>query len=350
MRCVASTTVISRWLRCNLAATPPPARARDDVIDHFLDQDAVVALAHHADHRLGAGGADQQAAVAVEPFLAVDDRGLHLGVVERLAAAVAHVLQDLRQRIEAVADFRDRAAEFLHHSKHLQRSDEAVAGGGVVGQDDVTGRLAAEIVAAARASARARSGRRPACAPYEGPSPCRKRSSPRFDITVATMPGWARRPSSFQLCAITASNWSPSTTWPRSSTRMTRSASPSSAMPISARISRTLLAQRLRRGRAAFLVDVDTIRLDADGDDVGAQFPQRFRHHLVAGAVGAIDHDAQAIEAEVARQRALGEFDVAVMDAVDAAGAAETWRLVPGGARSARRAAARSASRRRRTA
>ena len=31
------------------------AERGDDVIDHFLDQDAVIALAHHADHRLGAG-------------------------------------------------------------------------------------------------------------------------------------------------------------------------------------------------------------------------------------------------------------------------------------------------------
>ena len=108
---------------------------------------------------------------------------------------------------------------------------------------------------------------------------------------------------------------------------MTRSASPSSATPISARASADLVGERLRRRRAAFLVDVDTIRLDADGDDVGAQFPQRFRHHLVAGAVGAIDHDAQAIEAEVARKRALGEFDIAVMDAVDAAGAAKACAL-----------------------
>src|SRR6478752_4696678 len=140
------------------------------------------------------------------------------------------------------------------------------------------------------------------------PWPSRKRSRPRFDITVATMPGLERRPSSFQLCAITASNWSPSTTWPRSSTRMTRSASPSSAMPMSARISRTL-------------------RLDADGDDVGTQLPQRFRHHLVGRAVGAIDYHPQTIEREFARQRAFGEFDVAVMHAVDAAGAPETGAL-----------------------
>ena len=41
----------------------------------------------------------------------------------------------------------------------------------------------------------------------------------------------------------------------------------------------------------------------------------------------AIDHDAQAVERQLARQRALGEFDVAVMHAVDAAGAAEARAL-----------------------
>src|SRR5882757_10336889 len=112
------------------------AERADDVVDDILDQDAVVALAHHANHGLGAGGADQQAAVAVEPLLAVGDRGLDLGVVERLAAAVAHVLQYLRQRIKTPADLRHRAAQLLHHGQHLQRRNEAVAGGGVVGQDD----------------------------------------------------------------------------------------------------------------------------------------------------------------------------------------------------------------------
>jgi len=39
--------------------------------------------------------------------------------------------------------------------------------------------------------------------------------------------------------------------------------------------------------------------------------------------VGAVDDDPQAVEAHGARQRALGELDVAVVDAVDALGAAE---------------------------
>ena len=41
----------------------------DDAVDHLLDQHLVVALAHHADHRLGAGRADDQPAVAVEALL-----------------------------------------------------------------------------------------------------------------------------------------------------------------------------------------------------------------------------------------------------------------------------------------
>ena len=122
-------------------------------------------------------------------------------------------------------------------------------------------------------------------------------------------------------------SWSPSTTWPRSSTISSRSASPSSAMPMSARTSRTLRGERAGLGRAAFLVDVEAVGLDADLDDLGAELPQRVGRDLVGGAVGAVDHDAQAFERQIARQRALGEFDVAVLHAVDALGAAEIGRL-----------------------
>ena len=92
---------------------------------------------------------------------------------------------------------------------------------------------------------------------------------------------------------------------------------------MSARSSRTLRDQRLRRGRADVAVDVEAVRLDADGDDLGAELPQRLGRDLVGGAVGAIDDDAHAVEVELARQGALGEFDVAGVDALDALGAAE---------------------------
>ena len=84
-----------------------------------------------------------------------------------------------------------------------------------------------------------------------------------------------------------------------------------------------LAAQRLGRGRAAVVVDVEAVRFDADRHDFGAELPQRVGRHPVGGAVGAIDDHAKPIQRQVARQRALGEFDVAVVHAVDALGAAE---------------------------
>jgi hypothetical protein len=69
--------------------------------------------------------------------------------------------------------------------------------------------------------------------------------------------------------------------------------------------------QLLRRGRADLVVDVEAVRLDADLEDFGAQFPQRRRRHLVGRAIGAIEHDAQAAEVDALGQGALGEFDVA---------------------------------------
>src|SRR6516165_6327831 len=69
--------------------------------------------------------------------------------ITRITGSVPDVLQDLRQRVKAVADLRHRTAQPLHHGQHLQRRDEAVAGRGVVGQDDVAGWLTAKIIAAA---------------------------------------------------------------------------------------------------------------------------------------------------------------------------------------------------------
>ena len=97
-----------------------------------------------------------------------------------------------------------------------------------------------------------------------------------------------------------------------------------------------LVDQRFGRGRAALVVDVAAVGLDADLDHFGAELPQRFGRHLVAGAVGAIDDDAQAVEAQVLRQRALGELDVALLRALDARGAADARRP----ARAARRVSA----------
>src|SRR3954466_12986245 len=137
---VANRAAGGKW--CGLSGSPLPASGErekesglrrrlgeriDDAVDDLLDERLVLALAHHADHRLGAGGAHDQTSMAVETL----DRGLddrfHLRILERRAVAIAHVLHNLRQRLEAVADFGHGLAVFLHHREHLQRRDEAVA-------------------------------------------------------------------------------------------------------------------------------------------------------------------------------------------------------------------------------
>ncbi len=95
---------------------------------------------------------------------------------------------------------------------------------------------------------------------------------------------------------------------------------------MSARNSRTF-ARAPRRGRADVAVDVHAVGLDAERKHFRAQLPQRFGRHLVSGAVGAIDHDAHALERHVARQSVLGEFDIARAHVIDAAGAAQRGGL-----------------------
>jgi hypothetical protein len=70
----------------------------------------------------------------------------------------------------------------------------------------------------------------------------RKRSSPKFAITVDTTVFRARAPFALRWRAQSARTWSPSRTVPVSSTKMARSASPSKATPRWARSRRTIRA------------------------------------------------------------------------------------------------------------
>ena len=90
------------------------------------------------------------------------------------------------------------------------------------------------------------------------PSPwvSRHLRSPRFDITVATTALLRSRSRSARSSAHTAMIWSPSTSPPRSSTAITRSASPSNASPTRAPESWTRSWSALGIGRPATGVDV----------------------------------------------------------------------------------------------
>ena len=88
-----------------------------------------------------------------------------------------------------------------------------------------------------------------------------------------------------------------------------------------------LLAKSGGLGRAAFVIDIEAVGIDPDGDDLGVELLQRLRRHPVAGAMGAIHDDAQPPERKILRQGALGELDIAVLHPVDALGAAEIRAL-----------------------
>ena len=54
-----------------------------------------------------------------------------------------------------------------------------------------------------------------------------------------------------------------------------------------------------RMGRPAVAVDIETVRLDTQGRNFGAQGPEQGRCRLEAGAVGAIDHKPHSRKIEI---------------------------------------------------
>jgi hypothetical protein len=230
--------------KCRCRAEHRPRRGADQ-----MSSDLVLAFAHDRGQRLGARLADHQPPVPVQPRLALGDRARTLASSSGAAPFRSGRSSAAAARGEAAGERARRLPPRLdHRGQELQRRDQPVAGGGVVGHHDVARLLAAEVVAArphrldhVAVADRVRRSR--------GPWPARCRSSPRFDITVATSVPFASRPSSRPSGpAISAMIWSPSATiGPRSSMIITRSASPSRLMPRSAPV----LEHRRRRRAAA---------------------------------------------------------------------------------------------------
>ena len=177
----------------------------------------------------------------------------------------------------------------------------------MVAEDDVPRLLAADVAAASRASPRARSGRRPAVRIRPSPASSSLRSRPRLDMTVATTAPPRSSPRRCRSSAISAISWSPSMIRPFSSTTIRRSASPSSAMPMSAPLATTVSCSSCGWVEPQSVVDVEAVGLDAERDDVGAQLPQGLGRDMVGGAVGAIDDDLEAVEPQPLREGRLGD-------------------------------------------
>ena len=223
-------------------------------------------------------------------------------VLERPARRERHVLEHLRHALHrALGELAQRLARSQHEREDLQRRRACrrpwTRGRGRRGAPTARRRGCSRP----RASPRRRSGRRPACA-----RACRPRARARARARGSTSP--SRRRSFLRSVAVRraccaahiARTWSPSTIWPFSSTTMTRSASPSSAMPIAAPALHDLGADVLGVERARVLVDVHAVRLDADGRHLRAELLKDERRDAVGGAVRGVDDDAHAVEREVA--------------------------------------------------
>ncbi len=100
---------------------------------------------HDAGESFGAGVADDDASVAVELAFGVGDGLLNGGHGrEGKFFADTNVADDLREDFESVKKFVEGAAGTGHDFHDAEGGEEAVAGGGAAGEDDVAGLLAAE--------------------------------------------------------------------------------------------------------------------------------------------------------------------------------------------------------------
>ena len=83
------------------------------------------------------------------------------------------------------------------------------------------------------------------------------------------------------------------------------------------------------RQRTAFAVYVEAVGRDAEREDFGAELPEYRRGDLVAGAVCAIDDDAQPVQPQSAGKALFDEFDIAAARIVEPLHAPELRRARP---------------------
>ena len=90
-----------------------------------------------------------------------------------------------------------------------------------------------------------------------------------------------------------------------------------------------LLAHRGRVERAALVIDVLAVGGDPDPGHLGAELGEHLGRDLVAGAVGAVHHQLDAVERPIARKRALQEHNVAPDRVLDPDRTADVGRPRP---------------------
>src|SRR5439155_12853150 len=121
-----------------------------ELVRHHLDTPAIRAFDHHAREWLGAGIANQHAAAAVHLLLERGDLLVEAGDrVERRLRPHGDVDENLWELAHAARERRERLARLTRDAEQRQRGEDAVAGGRVIGKQQVPGLLTAEVRAPA---------------------------------------------------------------------------------------------------------------------------------------------------------------------------------------------------------
>src|SRR5471030_2088098 len=294
-----------------------------DTARHRGGVGGVARLDHHAYQRLGAGGADQHPAAVAQ--LALDllffaDHGGAAGPVE--TGRDAHVDQRLREQHQFGGALLQRLAASRQRRQHLQRRDDAVAGGVFVQAQQVARVFAAQYPAALlhhfEYIAVADLGAREADVARLESHFQRHIGHQGADRARHRAGGEAVHDHHVQeLVAVV-----------EAAGGVAHDEAVGVAVERDAEVG-AVGAHRHRyrfgRGGAVTGVDVETVGLVADGDDFGAQFMEHVRRDIVGGAVGAVDDDFQAAQVQLVRESALAKFDVAALGVVEALGAAQLF-------------------------
>ena len=133
---------------CDLSSVASALDSLHDLRNVLLAGVVVGGLHHHADHRLGAGLPDKDAAGIAQCLGHRLDSGLHGGIVLRgLLIGHTDIFQHLRVDLQRGGQRTQRLLLGQHDLHHLQAGQDAVTGAGVLGEDDVAALLTADAAA-----------------------------------------------------------------------------------------------------------------------------------------------------------------------------------------------------------
>src|SRR5271170_8004357 len=291
-------------------------------IHEAFDQVAILSLAHHPNDRLGPRRADDEPPSRAELVCRGRDGGFDRGAVERGTAPIAHAPEDLRQRVEAMANFAHRLLLAADHGQDLQGGHQTVAGRRIVRQDDMSGLLAPDVIAElphplediAIANRRALQSKSDAGEMalqrkigHDRGDDARLRQPPVGQPTLGH--------HGHELIAVDDVTLFVDDQH-TIGVAVQRNADVGAHLP-------HLMDESARLSGTDFAVDIEAIGLDADRKDLRAKLPQRLGRDLVSCAVGAVDDDAQSFQREISRQGTLGEFDIAGLYALNSLRATE---------------------------